>query len=268
MGASIAKSNTEIVNESIISAVVKSSQSTTNYLKSTQSMDLSGFNFGISQKQDLSTSIAALKQVQVDSNLIEDIAQNIKNEAEAEGVLLNPAYSESDVSIKNVISANFTTELLQSCVSAVETTQALSTRDGSINLFVSQKQTVEQLSKCKSLNEVSNQVSKELLQVTKSKATTESSWFGGYTITIGVIFIILIIILSIISIMSKKKKGKRGKKGKGRKGRKGKQRRERDDVDDYDDYSPQYYPPPPSQYYPPPPQYYPPPPPPPQYYQR
>lgn len=250
MGASVSRSNTQIVNESIISAVVESSQQTTNYTKSTQSMELSGFNFGVSQIQDLSTSIAALKEVQVDNKMLDKIVQNIKNNTKAEGVLLNPAYAESDVEIKNVVSANFNTETLQSCVSAVEAAQTLKSTEGSINIFIKQKQTVEQLSKCNTIMDISNKIAKQSMQTTRSTTTAESkSWFEGifgnpFSITIMVI--VLLIIFAIIGSLSKKKKGKRRGRKRGRRRSPGRSYRP-----SYPSYQPQpyYIPPPP----PPPP---------------
>jgi len=218
MGGSFSKTNTEIVNESIISAVIESSQNTLAYTKATQSTSLSGTNILIFNTQKVETSIAALKSVIVDNKLIDHIVQNIKNKAKAEGTLLQPAAASSDIKIRNIISAHFTTRTLQSCVAGVEAAQTLESKAGSVNIMVMQSQNIEQLSRCTTIMDISNKISKDVLQDVKNKSEAESESILGMLAKGYIVYLVFIglIVLIIIGVIIKSATGKKKKKNRQR----------------------------------------------------
>ena len=209
MGASVSKSSTEIVNSTLVNAVIEAAQTTNAGLSSTQTNDIAGFSFLSVNKQTSSVSVQALQQVSIDANLLDKITQDVKNAAKAEGAMLNPAVANSDVKIKNVIQSKFTNSSLQNCVAFVSAEQTNRVRAGGVSIGVVNMQTSDILASCKVLQGISSAISRELFTDTSQSANSKSkglldSMLGNNSLMYIIIFVVFIVVAGLIySIFNK-----------------------------------------------------------------
>jgi hypothetical protein len=209
MGASASSTAVDIVNESIVNVLVRTSQNTNAYIEASQNINLSGFNLGLSFKQNLATSVTALQQVNVDMNVIDKITQEIKAKAEAKGVMLNPAIAVSDINIRNILAINLTNEVVQSCVSGIKAQQTIDT--SGVNIGVIASSTVESLSKCGQINETAFKVARNIFSDVTGNSYSESKGlfeglFGSSFMYIIIALFLLILVGVIVKVAVSRKR--------------------------------------------------------------
>lgn len=209
MGASVSKSSTEIVNAVIVNAVIEAAQEVGAGLSSTQTNTISGFSFFSLNKQSSTVSVAALQQVTIDAKLLDQITQDIKNAAKAEGAMLNPAVANSDVKIKNIVQSKFTNTSLQNCVAFVKSEQTNTVLKGGLSFGNVNLQTSEVLASCKVLQGISSDIARELFTETDQNAKSASkglldSMLGSNSLMYIVVFVVFIVVAGMIySIFNK-----------------------------------------------------------------
>ena len=209
MGASVSKTSTEIVNSTIVDAVIEAAQTTNAGMSATQTNDIAGFSFFSANIQNSSVSVQALQQVSIDTKLLEKITQDIKSSAKAEGAMLNPAVANSDVAIKNIIQSKFTNSSFQNCVAFVSAEQTNRVRAGGVSIGVLNLQTSEILASCKVLQGISSDIARELFTETKQNSSSKSkglldSMLGNNSLMYIVVFVVFIVVAGMIySIMNK-----------------------------------------------------------------
>lgn len=205
MGASVSQTSVDVVNNSIISAIVSNVNQCSISTSQTQVVDLSGVGIGTSVSQSAVVSAQCLQNIQITNSMLSQMAQQIQSDATANGVALLPSFTGSQnlSNLTNYLSASVKTESIQKC--AVDAVQSQAVSTSGFQIGASATQTLDVVSKCiqsvLNNNNVSQGIVQDVSQTTDSTSSNPLDIFGGFTsiIIIGIIaFIVLIILIAML----------------------------------------------------------------------
>jgi hypothetical protein len=202
-GSSKTTSNIDIVNNSIIEAVVSSTQNCASSINANQQVTHSGFGLFTGATQNVSLSVICLQKVIVDNQLLAQMAQKIIQNVQANNgtIFGGSASSDANQNIQNYLKTKITTSFVQNCVSSTIASQQIKYSGVQIGTFDSQGVTSFQQCMSSALN--NNNVAQGITTNTTQTGTasnTGSSLFGDLFGSLGdyfyyiLIFIILIVI--------------------------------------------------------------------------
>jgi hypothetical protein len=209
-GNSKSVSNIDIVNNSVISAIVSAAQDCSSTVNANQQVVHSGFGLFTGTSQNVSVSLTCLQKVVVDSKLIAQMAQKIIQNVEANNgtIFGGKADSEANTKVRNYLSTRVTTTFLQNCVSSVIADQNV--RYGGVQIGTFDSQSINTFQQCmtQGLNNMSvaQNLTTDTTQTAKSATTGPSldlglgSLFGGlgsYFYYI-LIFIVLVVVAYLV----------------------------------------------------------------------
>jgi len=205
MGGSSSKttSNIDIVNNSIIEAIISSAQNCTTGVNANQQVVHSGLGIFTGATQNVTVSVSCLQKVVVDDQLIAQMAQQIvQNVAANNGTLFGgSADSSANQNIQNYLKTKITTTFLQNCIAATVANQSVAYGGVQIGTFDSQNINYFQQCMMSALN--TNKVAQGITtdtQQTGSATTTSPSIFGSLFSGLGsyVYYILIFIVLIVI----------------------------------------------------------------------
>jgi hypothetical protein len=175
MGGSSSKSNVDIVNNAIISAVISAAQNCSGSLNANQEVVHSGFGLFTGAQQNVTVSTSCLQKVVVDDTLISQMAENITQQAQANSQALLPAFSSADANtnLKNYLKTSVTTSFVQNCAAAVNANQQAVY--GGIQVGVVDSQNINYFQTCMSNALNSNNVAQGIVATTNTGATAKAS---------------------------------------------------------------------------------------------
>lgn len=213
MGASQSTNSVSVVNKAIISVLTKNANNCSSNSVQNQQINYSGFGLFGGSSQSSNVSVKCLQNVKMDNNLSTQIAQQIQQQAAAQGIALLPNYNGSTNigNLSNYISTKLTDKVIQDCASSVLQNQQNNVGGVQIGLYNSQN--VNAVTSClqKTLNK--NKISQGIVQNVNQVATTKTSnplnflgnLFKGMALEIfAVIFLIIIVAYILMGGFSKK----------------------------------------------------------------
>ena len=117
MGANVSTSNIDIVNKSIISVMLNSAQNCSQYTENTQTIASGGIGLFGSYKQSAKISLSCLQNLQIDNNLLTQMAEQILTDTKQNNTPLLPSVNVGDVktNIKNILTTKINQSFIQSC---------------------------------------------------------------------------------------------------------------------------------------------------------
>ena len=202
MGASQSTTSVNVVNQSIIDAVIQNVNNCSATSTQSQQVTFSGLGLFSSASQTATLNLQCLQNVKVNNDLITSMAQKIIQDAQSQAVALMPSYSGSNAqtSLSNYLQTKITNSTIQNCANNAVQTQNI-TFTG-VQIGSSSSQTLSLFSECmqKALN--NNQVAQNIVQDTSQTVSSKTSnpldflsQYAAYVV-IGIIaFIILIIVI-------------------------------------------------------------------------
>lgn len=177
-GGSKTRSNIEIVNESIIEAVISSAQKCSSSITANQNIIRSGFGFWNSATQNVTISLSCLQKVVVNNDLIAKMAQKIIQNVQANNGSLfgGPANSDANQKIQNYLKTKISTEFIQNCIAAAIANQNL--KYEGVQIGISDDQTIKSVQKCISNALNNNRVAQNITTDTNSQSNATVTGFG------------------------------------------------------------------------------------------
>jgi hypothetical protein len=150
MGTNVSKTSVDVVNESVVNSILAVGQTCNTSINTNQNMNISGTNLFGSNTQSVTLNATCIQNVQITSDLISQMANDIKTQATQSGIALLPSINvdESNTTIKNLLTINITNSFLQNCAAALTTSQTQNV--SGFNLFTSSTQDVDVVTKCMS----------------------------------------------------------------------------------------------------------------------
>lgn len=197
MGASQSSTSVDVVNDSIITAIVNNVNNCQGNLTQNQQVDFSGFGLFNSVKQTATLNLQCLQNITMNNQLSMQIAQQIQQEAESQAVALMPSYSGSSNTVKlaNYIQTKVATETIQNCATSAIQSQQVSF--SGIQIGAAATQTLNLFSKCMQSvlnnNNVSQGVVQDITQKATSKTTNPLDFLSGIFSSIALIVIAVVI---------------------------------------------------------------------------
>lgn len=201
-GGSKTTSNIDIVNNSIISAIISSAQSCTSGLTANQTVVSSGLSLFTTTAQTATVSLTCLQKVVVDDTLLTQMAQQIVQNVQANNGSLfgGSANSSANQSVKNYLQTKVTTSFVQTCVSSISANQSVTT--SGVQVGTLDEQTVSTVQTCLANALNSNNVAQG---ITTDTTQTGAAANTGFSLSLGslgsigsyVIYFIVFIVLII-----------------------------------------------------------------------
>lgn len=202
MGAQTSKTTADVINESVVNAIVQSAQNCTQDVSTTQSIVSSGISIFANYKQNIKFTAKCLQTVNVDDNLITSITAAIQDAVQQNNIALLPSYSgtTSTSSIKNVVKTNISQSFIQNCASKLTASQIATY--GGIQIGVASSQDVNMVTQCLSdavastnlAATLAGDTSSTVTQTTKNPLDFITNIFSGFGLMIfGFIFLIIIL---------------------------------------------------------------------------
>jgi hypothetical protein len=199
-GGSKSRNSVDVVNEAIVSVVLETANNCGARVTQTQEVVYGGLTVGSRIRQSATVNMACLQNVEVNTDLIYQIATRIQQEAEASRVtLVDPltrTRAVNEQNLRNYLSTSITTKALQNCaVTADQTQRAIF---GGVSIGAVQEQTLEIYVKC--LTETLNKSRVAMGIVADSSQSAQASDATGFTIGgLGVLwwFILLLVIILV-----------------------------------------------------------------------
>jgi hypothetical protein len=207
-GGSKTTSNIEIVNNSIIDAVISSAQNCSSSTVANQNIVRSGFGFWNTSSQTVNISLSCLQKVIVNNDLIAKMTQNIIQNVQANNGSLfgGPADSTANQKIQNYLKTKVSTEFVQNCVAAAIANQNV--LYSGVQIGVSDYQTLQSIQKCVSNALNNNSVAQGITSDVKTSANASVTGFG-FDLGLGNLFggssmwLLLLVLLIIVAIWYK-----------------------------------------------------------------
>jgi len=218
-GSSSATNTTDIVSKAITNVLIKTSQSCSSSSGNIQSITLGPIkaiddckvNVGnVSNNLRVVNNLGCIQQVKTDTQLRNDIATQIRQQAESavEGITTSESTADNITRISNEIATNINIDTMQKCVNEVYNTQTIEqqgivcsgaaevTLGDMVNTLVS-----TQVTKCMQSQENIQQLSNELQQIVSQEAEAINKGFNFFTSFTSLGLGFMAPVLSIISII-------------------------------------------------------------------
>lgn len=199
MGATESKTSAEIVSEAITDVLIKNVSESSGSIVGTQRVEITGTVEDSTISQQAKLSLSALQNIKIDSSLINDMANQVKQSADANGVLLTSTVSESDTKLQNLLKTSITNETIQKITASIELSQ---------DILVSGKlsgsnvtQFAENFASTLQDAMVKNGVMQQIVSDVNQKTTSTTSIFGDYMIIIIIVVVFIILVITTVLVI-------------------------------------------------------------------
>lgn len=208
MGSSQSSTLVDIVNQATASVITNELLSCSSNSKQTQVFAPSNsLFFGFSAKQSATISQSCIANFKVDDSIVSKISNQIQQEAAKESVALFDTMhfdsTQAEAHIKNLVSTNITTNLVQNALVSVEQTQIIGGAGNTIlgGSVVQTSDTVQKsLMSAISNTSLATTIDNQTDQKSKNSQTNPLDIFGDMLMYI-IIFIIVIIVAVVGGII-------------------------------------------------------------------
>jgi hypothetical protein len=197
MGASISKTANDIVNESIIEAIVETALKSQAAISAEQTTIIMGTVKGSTISQRATLSLQTLQNVKVDNDMIAKMEEKIRQAAEANGTILSVTVADSSNNMRNILRQKVTTSTVQEAVAGItlKQTTVVGPEGQLIDSTIGQVADLFSKNMQETLN--SNKIAQDIVADVDQKSTATTSLFGSWTMYI-IIFVILIMVVGAV----------------------------------------------------------------------
>lgn len=203
MGASQTKNAVDVVNEAIITCVIRNVSNCSTHLAQTQTVRFSGTGWFNRVEQSATLNVSCLQQIKMTNELSTQMAQQIQQDAAAQAIALMPSYSgsQNQTRLKNHIETHVSTSTIQECaVGAIQNQTVIFEGFQFGNEAI---QTLDIFSKCMqealNMNQVSQSIVQDVTQKAESTIENPFSFLADMWMYIVLGFIGFIVLLVVLA---------------------------------------------------------------------
>ena len=203
MGKNQSKTIVDITNQVIPQVLIQHMQACNSAAGLNQDIVNTGLMFGSNISQSSNISVSCVANFQVDNTVISDIANNIQQQAESQGIALLDALTtnkaEANLILKNKIAPVITTSMMQQVAQNLKQNQAYINRGFMIGSTLTQDSSVVVKAIMDSI--ASTNLTTDLINNTKQKDKTISNNPLSFLTDIAWYWVLLIMVI-VVSIIA------------------------------------------------------------------